>query len=93
MLDVIDPAVQLASQVPNPSSDQPPGFEGVTDILGWIKWGALAVCVAGLMIGGAMLAIGSRRGEGSEHAGRIGMVLVAVIIISAAASLVGFLAS
>lgn len=71
---------------------QPPGTEGLSDILGWVKWLALIICVVGLIIAGAMMAIQSRRGEGGEHAGKIGMALAGVIVISAATSVVGFLA-
>ncbi|MFV0452775.1 MAG: hypothetical protein ACK5LS_11155 [Propioniciclava sp.] len=39
----------------------------------------LIICVLGIIIGGAMMAIQSRRGEGGEHAGRIGMALAGVI--------------
>ena len=45
----------------------------------------------GLIAAGAMMAIQSRRGEGGEHVGRIGMSLAGVIVIGAAAALVGFL--
>ncbi|RCV50308.1 hypothetical protein [Marinitenerispora sediminis] len=78
--------------VPDPGSGEaPPGSEGFIAILGWAKWVALGICVLGLMIAGATMAIQSRRGEGGEHMGKIGMVLAGVIIISAATSLVSFL--
>lgn len=83
----------LPSQVPNPDPVQPPGTEGLTTIMGWAKWVALAICVLGLMAAGALMAIQSRRGEGGEHVGKIGMALGGVIVISAGAALVGFLAS
>ncbi len=82
---------RVPSALPNPDPIQPPGTQGFTMLMGWAKWVALAVCILGLFIGGAMMAIQSRRGEGGEHAGKIGMVLVGVIVISAASSLVGFL--
>lgn len=80
-------------QVPNPDPIQPPGTEGFTSIMGWAKWVALAVCILGLFAVGALMAVQSRRGEGGEHVGKIGMALCGVIVISAAAALVGFLAS
>ena len=80
-------------QVPAPNPVQPPGTEGFTSIMGWAKWVALAVCVLGLIAAGALMAIQSRRGEGGEHVGRIGMALGGVIVISAAGALVGFLVS
>ena len=77
--------------LPNPDPIEPPGLHGFTVLMGWAKWVALAVCILGLFVGGAMMGIQSRRGEGGEHAGKIGMILVGVIVISAAGSLVGFL--
>lgn len=82
----------LPAQVPNPAPIQPPGTDGFNTVMGWGKWVALAVCILGLFAAGAMMAIQSRRGEGGEHVGKIGMSLGGVIVISAAASLVGFLA-
>lgn len=82
----------LPLQLPSPDPVQPPGTEGFTDLMGWGKWVALAVCILALFAAGAMMGINSRRGEGGEHVGKIGMALAGVIVISAAAALVGFLA-
>lgn len=84
-------AALLVPALPNPDPVQPPGTDGFVTIMGWVKWVALAICILGLILAAAMMAINSRRGEGGEHAGRIGMVLAAVIIIGAAGTLVGFL--
>ena len=86
---LLDASLRL-STLPDPDPVQPPGTEGLTTLLGWVKWIGLAVCVLGLIAAGTMMAIQSRRGEGGEHAGKIGMALGGVIIISAATSLVGF---
>lgn len=79
--------------LPNPDPVPPPGTEGFVDIMGWARWVALAICILGLVAAGAMMAIQSRRGEGGEHVGKIGMALGGVIVISAAGALVGFLAT
>lgn len=81
----------LPLQLPDPDPVQPPGTEGFNDVMGWGKWVALAVCILALFAAGAMMGIQSRRGEGGEHVGKIGMALGGVIVISAAAALVGFL--
>lgn len=81
----------LQGGIPDPDPIQPPGTEGLNTVMSWGKWVALAVCILGLFIAGAMMAIGRSRGEGGEHVGKIGMVLGGVIVISAAAALVGFL--
>lgn len=80
------------SLLPDPDPVQPPGTTGITSILGWLKWVALIVCIAGIIIAGALMAVQSRRGEGGEHAGRIGMALAGVIVVSGAGALVAFLA-
>ncbi len=82
----------LPLQLPNPDPVHPPGTEGFNDVMGWGKWVALAICILALFAAGAMMGIQSRRGEGGEHVGKIGMALGGVIVISAAAALVGFLA-
>lgn len=82
-----------APVVPNPPPAAPPGSEKFVQIMGWAKWVALAVAVLGLIAAGAMMTISSRRGEGSEHAGRIGGVLAGVIVIGAAGAIVGFIAT
>lgn len=82
----------LLAQVPDPGGGQaPPGSEGFTEILGWAAWIALGVCVLGVMIAGAAMAVGSRRGEGGEHMSRLGWVLGACIIIGSASAFVSAL--
>lgn len=88
-----DFAAVLPFQIPNPDPIQPPGTQGFLAMMGWAKWVALAVTILGLIAAGAMMSFNSRRGEGGEHVGRVGMALVGVIIIAAATSLVGFLAT
>ncbi|RCK70113.1 hypothetical protein DT076_07910 [Desertihabitans brevis] len=79
-------------EIGDPTAQQPPGTEGLNTILGWGKWVALAVCILGLFAAGALMAVQSRRGEGGEHVGKLGWALAGVVVISAAASIVGFLA-
>lgn len=83
----------IPMDVPNPGGGSaPPGFDKFTTILGWGKWIALGILVMALIGAGVMMAVGNRRGEGGEHAGRIGWVLGGVIVVSAAFTLVSFLA-
>lgn len=82
----------LPLEVPTPDASPPPGSQKFIQVMSWAKWVALAVCILGLFGAGALMAIQSRRGEGGEHVGKIGMALAGVIIISAAASFVGFIA-
>ena len=73
----------------NPSA--PPGSERVLDIVNWLAWAAMVACVAGIIITAITMALSHRRGEGGEHAGRLGWVMGAAILIGMASGLVAFL--
>ena len=80
----------IIATVPDPGQgSQPPGTEGFQTILKWAAWIGLAVCVLGVIIAGASMAVSSRRGEGGEHMSKLGWVLGGCIIIGAASGLVG----
>ena len=80
--------------VPDPGSgSMPPGFTLFATVMGWGKWIALGILVLSLIMAGVRLGIAQRRGDdASEDAGAIGKALVGVIIVSAAFTLVSFLA-
>jgi type IV secretory pathway VirB2 component (pilin) len=83
--------LHLVSELPNTLPlEAPPSevTEGLNKVLGWVKWVAYLICALGIIIAGAMMAIGQRRGEGGEHAARLGWVLAACIVIGAATALV-----
>ena len=61
---------------------------GIDTVLGYVTWIALAVALLALFMLGARIALGLRRGEGIVSAGRIGIVLGAVVMISGATSIV-----
>jgi peptidoglycan/LPS O-acetylase OafA/YrhL len=78
--------------VPNPGTGQaPPGSEGFLTIIRWGAWLAFGICVLGVILAGAMMAIASRRGEGQEHGARLMWVLAGAIVIGSASGLVGAL--
>lgn len=86
--------VVASANVPDPGNGTaPPGSEKFTDVLGWLKWVALGVAVAGVIILGAKLTIDNNRGEGGRHLGSLGYIMVGIILISAAVSVVSFAAS
>ncbi|MEO7017081.1 MAG: hypothetical protein ABI067_11145 [Leifsonia sp.] len=72
----------------NQSAANATGAAGFTEILGWVVWIALAICIMSLIAAGAMLAVNHRRGESSAHLGRLGTILAAVILISGAGSII-----
>ena len=62
-------------------------------MFGWLQWGGLALCVAGLMFAGARMAIAHQNGRGGEHGASIGWVIGGAILIGAASGLIGTVAS
>lgn len=85
-------AGQVLAAVPDPGTGEaPPGSEGFLIILRWVAWLVFALCVLGVLITAATMALQNRRGEGGEHASRLGWVLGACILAGSASGLVGAL--
>lgn len=83
--------VQFLS-IDNPAPIAPPGSEKVMTLFGMLKWAALIICIFAIVIGAALWALKARRGDDSDGISKVGIALVATIIISFSATLVGFLA-
>ncbi|MFK3978839.1 hypothetical protein ACI2K4_00535 [Micromonospora sp. NPDC050397] len=84
--------VQMA-EVPQPDQggDAPDALKGLIKLaLNIVAWGGTAAGVAGVLITGTMMALAHKRGETSEHMGRLGTVLGGCILIAAAGPLVQF---
>jgi hypothetical protein len=89
---VLHTLTSIIAAVPDPGQgQQPPGSDGIVKILGWAAWVAVVICVLGVLIAGATMAIQHRRGEGGESMARLGWVLGGVIVIGSASALVGAL--
>lgn len=81
---------QVLAAVPDPGQGvAPPGSEGFLTIIRWAAWIAFGICVLGVIVAGGAMAIQSRRGEGGEHASRLGWTLAGCIVIGSASALVG----
>lgn len=66
----------------------PPGTGSVLEVMGYVTWIGFAVAVLALIILGARIASGMRRGEGMASVGRMGIILGGVILISSAVGIV-----
>ncbi|MGW5333113.1 hypothetical protein [Streptomyces bauhiniae] len=85
------PLVALAAAVPNPGRDAPAALQDkVNLVLGIAAWAGTAAGVAGVLVTGAMMAVSFKRGEGSEHMGRLGMILGGCVLVATAGPLVQF---
>lgn len=60
------------AQVPNPAPDASmPGAKLISSILGWLKWGALAAAVGGILAGAIAVGVGHfGNNYGAASAGR-----------------------
>lgn len=65
-----------------------PDAENITAVLGYITWISLGLAVLSLFILGAVIATRMRAGEGIAAVGKIGLLLVAVVLISSASALI-----
>lgn len=78
----------LLPLAPVPTPGAPPGSAGFLSILNWVAWGALVICVAGVIFAGVAMIISSRRGEGGEHVSKLGAVLAGCVVVGAASGFV-----
>jgi hypothetical protein len=80
--------------VPQPTgggSAPPELVDKVEQVLNLIAWGGTAAGVVGVLITGTVMAISHRRGGGSEHTSRLGLVLGGCILVATAGPIVGWL--
>jgi hypothetical protein len=79
----------LLAAPPDPGTGTaPPGAAQITKLLQYAAWIVFAMCVGGVLISAAMMAIKHRRGGGEEAAGGLGWVLGACIVAGSASALV-----
>ena len=81
--------------VTDPGPLEPPGLGGpISDMLGWLKWIALAAAVGGLIVAGIMMAVGRRNRNQWAAEGAISLpwVVGGLFTIASAATIVTSLA-
>ncbi|MBD3753906.1 MAG: hypothetical protein IE935_16165, partial [Micrococcales bacterium] len=65
-----------------------PNSDDIITVLGWVTWIAIAFAAISIILLGALIATRMRNGEGFQAAGRMGIVLGAIFLISGATALV-----
>ncbi|WP_092557415.1 hypothetical protein [Herbiconiux ginsengi] len=70
-----------------------PGADQFTTILSYVSYIGLTIAVLSIVALGALMALQSRRGEGIRNAGKLGVIFIAITLISGASALVGGLLS
>ncbi|WP_367318316.1 hypothetical protein [Streptomyces sp. HUAS ZL42] len=80
------------ADVPQPAKKAPGDLANkVNLVLGIAAWAGTAAGVAGVLITGIMMAVSMKRGEGSEHLSRLGMVAGGCVLVATAGPTVKFL--
>ncbi len=84
-LHVTNAAIHLPFKpdIPDPDPAQPPGTGGISTILGWLKWIGYSVVGAAVVIGGIMISVSFRRGEGHDALPKIIWPMAGAIVIGA----------
>jgi len=78
--------------VPNPRPDAPPEIKAkINTLLGFLRYGVIAACLAGVFVVAGQAALAHRRGELSDVLGRLGAVAIACTLVASGSALVGFL--
>src|SRR5450759_5208569 len=65
-----------------------PGVTKLQAVIGYSAWVATALCLIGLIVTGAMMAVAHHHGT-SQHVGRLGMVAAGCLIVGAASPIAG----
>lgn len=91
-VDVRTPVLS-AGNATNAVLGAPPGSDAFAKILGYVTYIGLTLAVLSIIGLGAVIALRSRRGDGIRHAGTLGVIFTAILLISGASALVGGLLS
>jgi len=81
----------LGAAIPQPEPKAPSQLgDAVRVVLDLAGWAGTAAGVTGIMVTGIMMAVSVKRGEGSEHLSRLGMVLGGCILVATAGPVISF---
>ena len=81
--------VLTAGDATTDSLAAPPGSDSFTTILSYVTYIGLSLAVLSLIALGVLVAIRSRRGDAMRNVGSLGIIFIAVLLISGASALVG----
>jgi len=86
--------VGVLAAIPNPGQGTaPPGSAQLLKIMSWGAWGVFGVCVVGVLLSGAKMAVDRQRGGGhGEHGASLAWTLVGCVVAGSASAIVGALA-
>ncbi len=94
-MSIIHTIIDIASTLPmndyDVPAEAPPGSDGFLRLLGAAKWISTWVAVIALIIFGGFIGFKMSRGNGEVELGKFGVILIGAIIISGAASLIGWI--
>ncbi|WP_235915524.1 hypothetical protein [Puerhibacterium puerhi] len=69
--------------LPDPTPEEPPGFDGITTILNWLSWAVIILGVAGFLVSAGYLAFAAFTGR--EINGFKGLIISIIVAILATA--------
>lgn len=87
-----DLVAAVPALIPDPDPVQPPGTEGISTIVSWLKWIGYAVVGGAIIVGGILIAVSFRRGEGHDALPKILWPLSGALVIGSGAAWIGAIA-
>lgn len=90
--DMVPAVASLPMGLPDSAPLAPPGVgDSWNRMVGVGKWIAMGVAVLGLLFIGGKMAFDSRHGETTEEVGGLIKIVLAVVLISGGATILGFI--
>lgn len=81
----------IPMQIPDPRPVQPPGTNGISTILAWLKWVGFAIAAGAIVVGGILVAVAMRRGEQGHALAGLIWPFAGVIVIAGGIGMVSTL--
>lgn len=91
MSAITGPVLLRIAGFPDPNPQQPPGTQGLLNLVSYVSWGFSLVCVVALIVAAGRLAMSHHRGEPAGMG--IVVVMVAAVIGSSAGPILNAVAT